>query len=263
SSSASDIFAVAEIDFADLGMVGDFVGRALAQYLTRDQHRDALGEAEHHVHVVLDEQHRDVVGQRRESLENLGAFLLRHARRPLAVGTELEPVEQFVRLVDLGMTSRETLERIDAEAVALRDRQHRGFERRQMREQRVDLEGAHQAAPYPVLRRRARDVFAVQLYAAARRLQHAGQQVDEGALAGTVGTDQRVARAARQLERYVLRDTKRAEGTVESLGLEDGFRRHWLVRPNNRSTMRRRMPVMPPVPVMTMTHRISPTKKSQ
>ena len=39
-----------------------------------DQHRDALGEAEHEVHVVLDEQDRDVARQLRDDAEELGAL---------------------------------------------------------------------------------------------------------------------------------------------------------------------------------------------
>ena len=93
--------------------------------------------------------------------------------------------------------------------------------------------------------------------------QHAGKQIDEGALARPVGTDQRVARAARQAERDVLGHAQRAEGTVQSFGLEHDIGGHLRTRATTQSTDRRMMPVMPPVPLITMTTSTSPTQKSQ
>src|SRR6266536_2755175 len=50
---------LAEIDLAHAGMLGDLPGRALAQDLALHEHGDALGEAEHEVHVVLDDENGD------------------------------------------------------------------------------------------------------------------------------------------------------------------------------------------------------------
>ena len=72
-----------EIDGLDLRIAGDLVGRALDEQRAVDQHRDARGEAEHEIHVVLDQQHGDVGGQRRERVEDLAATRS-PARRPPA-----------------------------------------------------------------------------------------------------------------------------------------------------------------------------------
>ena len=48
---------LAEIDLAHARIGGDLGGRAFDQHRAVHQHGDALGEAEHHVHVVLDQQH--------------------------------------------------------------------------------------------------------------------------------------------------------------------------------------------------------------
>src|SRR5579862_8554861 len=49
-----------QVDGLDARIVGDFVGAAFYQQGTVDEHRHAGGEAEDQVHVVLDQQHRDI-----------------------------------------------------------------------------------------------------------------------------------------------------------------------------------------------------------
>src|SRR5438876_10034830 len=61
--SASGMRRLAEIHVAHAPVGGDLVGPAFDQHLPLDQHGDALREAEHEVHVVLDDQDRDVAGQ--------------------------------------------------------------------------------------------------------------------------------------------------------------------------------------------------------
>ena len=48
--------------------------------------------------------------------------------------------------------------------------------------------------------------------------QHAGHQIDERGLAGAVRTDQRIARADRQIDLDIARDRQRAEGFRQSAG---------------------------------------------
>ena len=61
----------------------DRLGLAFGQQGAVDQHRDALREAEHQVHVVLDQQHRHVGGQGRDGGEDVAPLGLRHAGRRL------------------------------------------------------------------------------------------------------------------------------------------------------------------------------------
>jgi len=49
-----------EIDLAHARVGGDLAGRAFEQDASADHHDDAAREPEHEVHVVLDEQHRDI-----------------------------------------------------------------------------------------------------------------------------------------------------------------------------------------------------------
>ena len=70
-----------------------------------------------------------------------------------------------------------------------------------------------------------RDVLAVEQHPARRRLEHAGDQVDQGRLAGAVRADQRAARAALERQIDVARDLQRAEAAVETLHLQRGASR--------------------------------------
>ena len=108
-------------------------GRALGQHLAADQHRDALGEAEHELHVVLDEQDRDVAaaapamtpnssalsaggnagrrlveqqdprprGERQRDLDQPLLAVGQVARQRIGVGVEPQRAQQRARLVDL------------------------------------------------------------------------------------------------------------------------------------------------------------------
>ncbi len=58
-------------------------GVALGQQRAVDQHRHAVGKAEHQVHVVLDQQHRHVGGQRGHGLQQFFALAGGHARHGL------------------------------------------------------------------------------------------------------------------------------------------------------------------------------------
>ena len=74
---------LAEIDRPHLLVVHDLGRRALDQHRALHQHRDLLGEAEHHVHVVLDDQNGDVGIEACHHVENEMAFRGRHASRRL------------------------------------------------------------------------------------------------------------------------------------------------------------------------------------
>src|SRR6476646_8369831 len=58
----SGIDGLAEIDRLDLGIARHLVRRAFDQHGAVDQYRNPVGEGEHQIHVVLDQQYRDVAG---------------------------------------------------------------------------------------------------------------------------------------------------------------------------------------------------------
>ena len=92
------------------------------------------------------------------------------------------------------------------EPMALGNREPEGFDRRQVGEQLVDLEGAGDAEPHPLVRLEI-DVMSSpsSRMSPGGRAQHAGEQIDEGGLAGAVRADQRVARALLDRDRNVAR----------------------------------------------------------
>src|SRR5262249_33262902 len=63
ASSVSGMPGLAQIDLAHARIGGYLVRGALDQHAAADHHDDAAGEAKHDVHVVLDEEHRDVLGE--------------------------------------------------------------------------------------------------------------------------------------------------------------------------------------------------------
>src|ERR1700736_547731 len=64
-ASTSAIGRLAKIDRLDARIAGDIVRGAFHEQRAVDEDRDAVGEAEHKIHVMLDEQHGDVFGQAR------------------------------------------------------------------------------------------------------------------------------------------------------------------------------------------------------
>ena len=68
-----------EIDRAHVGVGANLLRRAFGEDRAAHQHGDALGEAEHEVHVVLDDEHGDVLRQRVDGVEDDVALGARHA----------------------------------------------------------------------------------------------------------------------------------------------------------------------------------------
>ena len=163
----------AEIDRADALVRGDRLRLALGQQLPRDQHGNAIGEIEHKVHVVLDQQNRDVHRQGGEGREDVLPFLLRHAssrfvkqqhprarrqrerdlqepllavwelpRRLVHVGLEPEARQQLRNFSDDFRPPACNPPEVGAGAVALRYRERKRFGGRQIGKELIDLEGA-------------------------------------------------------------------------------------------------------------------------
>src|SRR5439155_395174 len=106
-------------------------------------------------------------------------------------------------------------------ALAFEHRKRDRLERSESREQRVDLEGARQAAPHAGVGPERGDVLLAEHDAAGVGPQQAGDQVDERRLPRTVGADERVAHAWREDEVDVLRHDEGAEFLVQLFGCKN------------------------------------------
>src|SRR5258706_5033392 len=79
---------------------------------------------------------------------------------------------------------------------------------------------------HPLLRRRRRHVTALEQQLAPGGLQQARHQVDEGALAGAIRSDDGMPLAATHGEVELVEDLQSAEGHPEIAGLEHGIGAH-------------------------------------
>src|SRR5258708_4230566 len=79
----SGMLLFTEVHLAHTLVGADFLRRSLHQHRARREHRDAPGETEHEVHVVLDDQDRDVPRHRIEHLQDAVGLRGRHAGRRL------------------------------------------------------------------------------------------------------------------------------------------------------------------------------------
>src|SRR5215510_8574425 len=73
-SARSTVAFLAEIDRPYLFIVHDVFGRALREYRALHQDRDFSGKTEHDIHVMLDDQHRDIGVERGHHIEDEMAF---------------------------------------------------------------------------------------------------------------------------------------------------------------------------------------------
>ena len=108
---------------------------------------------------------------------------------------EVEALEDFDHFGNEVRPAADDAPPVEALAAPLGHRQPDGLQRRQVVEQLIDLEGAHDPQPHPLVRRAVADVLAVEQNAAGGRPLHAGEQIDQRGLAGAVRPDQGVAGA--------------------------------------------------------------------
>src|SRR5262249_40088432 len=125
--------------------------------------------------------------------------------------------------------------------------------------QRVDLEGAPQAALDAGGLGQARDVLAAQEDLTGRGREAASEHVDEGGLAPSVGADERVAHTGLQTEVDAIGHREGAEVLAEPARLQ---RRGHRAFPTRASTASAR-PSNPPRAKSTTTTSMSPIPKYQ
>ena len=236
------MFALAQIDFAHAGVGGDLGRRTFGKNRTADQNDDVRGEAKDHMHVVFDEQQRQISGQIRHGFENLAALLLWYAGRRLveqqhlrtggqgqrnfqqtlapigqfardlvAVIAQLQLAQDFIGLVDRLAVGTNAAPELAGKIAPFCHGERHSFERIETGEQRVDLECPRETAPHPLLRAERGNVFAFEQYLSGIGRQHARHQVDERRFARAIRADQRVTCTGRQIDCDVARDGKRAE----------------------------------------------------
>src|ERR1700680_4429841 len=82
---------LAEIYLAHPLVARDLIRRAFYQHRTADEHGNLLGELEYQVHVVLDEDDRDVPGKRGDDREQVRAFRGGNTRGGLVQQQHLRP----------------------------------------------------------------------------------------------------------------------------------------------------------------------------
>jgi hypothetical protein len=257
------------------------VGQAVGEHLAVVQHGDAVGEREDDVHVVLDDEHRDLARQGGEQARHPLRLLRRHPRRGLIEQEQLrggrqrhadlelpllavrqparllaETAGQAHRLRHLARRAQGGGEPVDGAegvpraALARRRRQSQVLQHRQAREEIRALEGARDPAARDVVRGQPGERSAVEHDAARARRQVAGDEVEDRRLAGAVGPDERAALARRHLERHAVDGAERAEIAGEAL---DGQQAH------ARSPMRpRSAPTIPPGAKSTNTMKVRP-----
>src|ERR687887_255622 len=273
ASSASAMARSAEIDLAHAYIGGDFLRRALYENAPADHHDDAMRKAEHDVHVVLDEEHRDVLRQIGDDGEQLGALALRHSRRrlveqehfrpggererdlqqpllaigqfvggPKAVRAEPQRSENRIGFLDRIAVSGQFLPPTSGVAASLAHRERHRLERAQVREQGVDLKRAHEPAFDALVGLKRGDLLLAKKDPAVVRPEHAGDQVDQRGLARPVRPDQRVTLALRQIEGDILGNDERAEALVQSPRRQRRYAHALLLAERTRRAIPPRMP---------------------
>ena len=250
------------------------------------EHADPVGEVEHHVHVVLDQDDRqlplardlpdDPNGGRRvvggESLRGLveqqQLRLLgdghRDLQQPLIAvrqgrGRLVGPVEEAE---ELEAGARAPLAGVEDGAAAdqtevapsLELHSHpRVLEHGQLGKDAGDLEGARDAAPAARGGGERGDVVAAEEHAAHGRRQEPRDQVEQRGLAGTVRADDRAQLTGLDREADAVDGLQGAEGASEPVRLEHR-RRH------TREPSRRAVPTSPPGRKITIRTNTTPVK---
>src|SRR5947208_9062473 len=91
---------LAQIDRPHLRVRRDLLWRALRQHGARYEDGDALGEAEHDVHIVLDDQHGDLRIEPADNIEDQVALGRRYASGRFVEQKELRPLGEGERDLD-------------------------------------------------------------------------------------------------------------------------------------------------------------------
>src|SRR5579875_3172334 len=240
-----------EVGGAHIGVSLDRVGCTFGDLAAVEQDGDAIGEAENHVHVVLDDDDGETGRDAPQETHGIGSFGRAHARGRLVEqqdlrlrrqgqpdleppffaigelgGRHIEAVPQLHRrsgFLDAGVDRRVARDRAEHEGVelAVSARQHRNPQvvaHRQAREDLVDLEALGDAALADQGCAEAGDVLALELDRSGARRNDVREHVEEGRLARAVGPDDGADLAFAELERDVVDRSQAAVALGEVAG---------------------------------------------
>ena len=207
--------------------IGGQVGHGLQQFF-------ALARG-HTGHRFVQQKHLGFTRQGNGNLQQ-AAFAIGQVFSALGhhIG-EVELFQQLTATLSNPCFGTQALPPAAAQPPVLRHHQRQCLQRRHGVEQLVDLEGAHHAPAHPLVGCDVGDVFAVQHNAPFRRLQHAGEQVDECGFARAIGANERMARAFHQVERDVAGGGNAAKTFDQALGAEHHVASLWVCGCSHRA----------------------------
>ena len=180
----------------------------------------ALGRG-HAGRRLVEQQHLGLEAERHGDLDQALAAIGQLAHRPQRLVGDAEPLEQRERLLDHGAARAGRPEQCRRRRhAARRPRASRSRARDRPRKSVV----IWKVRTRPRLTRCACARWVMSLPSSRMRpalgCERAGHQIDEGGLAGAVGADERVARAALEAEIDVVGDAQRAEALRQAVRLE-------------------------------------------
>src|SRR5215472_5833938 len=297
SSSTCLSFAIssrqrrAEKDVVDVLVRLDLFRRPVGEESAFMHHDDAVRVAEHHVHVVLDDNRRHGAGahDRRHGIhdlrllarahparrlvekeqfwaqrighgnvEQLALALRQAASRHAALAVETEPAEHVEGLAaDVLVVVRKRRDPCDL-ALAREDRQRNIVENAKPVEQIDDLEAASDTRLDPFVYRGEGDVFALEQDAAAVRFELSADQINERGLAGAVRAHEREEFALVDGEIHAIAGAQVAELLAEIDRLEQDHEDFSFGRSLSASAE-----IAPPIPVGKSTTRSTRTTPSR
>src|SRR6266850_1409847 len=177
---------------AHFGIVENDAGFAVGDDPALIERQHAMGIAVDDIHVVLDEQHRDLLRAYcfHDDVEQLAHTLGQHAGRLVAIAGEIEALQYRVHCLAGGAGMATRIGPLRAAGGDDADADQQVLIHRQCVEQLRDLKRTADAEPRDLARRQRRDVAASEGDAAGTGLQVTGDHVDERGLARAVATDQ-------------------------------------------------------------------------
>ncbi|MNL19168.1 hypothetical protein D3C87_1403550 [compost metagenome] len=253
-------------------------------------------EAEHQVHVVLDQQDGQILGQAPDGFHDAAALTLWHAcarfieeqhlgphreckgdlrkpllaqcqlsHHPIRIGMQPQHAECLVDILLHACGTRRRGPPLHGSPVPLQHGDLDVVRHSEFLEQAADLERANDAVAHACVLRQLDDRAAVQLNVTRLRAQRPAQEVDQRRLAGAVRPDQCRAGSLGEGQRDVLRDRQAAKGVTQVMSLESVGHRATPLRPGRLvyDTARSTSPIKPSGRTMSTTISIDPMKNNQ
>ena len=200
-----------------------------------EHHRDLLGLPElpdlvdhapalfgaHAGGGLVEQQHLGIEHQRQRDIEQLLVAMRQRRRGPVALAGEPEQFHRVLGAIAGFGQRKPSMHHAGAALIGADGGQHRLLHR-ERRENAGDLEGAADAVAHDLGRRAPGQIDAIEQDLAGIRLQRAGDQIEERALARAIGADDGGQRTVGEIERDVVGRLDAAEGFRERANLQHG-----------------------------------------